>query len=97
MAGVTGTNGKTTTAFLLHHLMKTAWHRAGLLGTILVDDGETVEPARHTTPGSIELAALLGRMKDHGCRGVAMEVSSHGIHQKRVCRASASTPACSPT
>lgn len=84
MAGVTGTNGKTTTAFLLHHLMKTAWHRAGLLGTILVDDGETVEPAKHTTPGSIELTALLGRMKDHGCRGVAMEVSSHGIHQKRV-------------
>ncbi len=84
MAGVTGTNGKTTTAFLLHHLMKSAWHRAGLLGTILVDDGETVEVAKHTTPGSIELAAVLTRMKDHGCRSVAMEVSSHGIHQKRV-------------
>jgi UDP-N-acetylmuramoyl-L-alanyl-D-glutamate--2,6-diaminopimelate ligase len=84
IAGVTGTNGKTTTAFLLHHVMKTAWHRAGLLGTILVDDGETVEAAKHTTPGSIELSALLARMKDNGCRGVAMEVSSHGIHQKRV-------------
>jgi len=60
------------------------WHRAGLLGTILVDDGETVEAAKHTTPGSIELAALLRKMRDHGCRGVAMEVSSHGIHQKRV-------------
>ena len=84
IAGVTGTNGKTTTAFLIHHVMKTTWHRAGLLGTILVDDGETVEPAKHTTPGSIELSALLGRMKDHGCRGVAMEVSSHGIHQKRI-------------
>ncbi len=84
MTGVTGTNGKTTTAFLLHHLMKTAWHRAGLLGTILVDDGETVETAKHTTPGSIELSALLGRMKDNGCRGVALEVSSHGIHQKRI-------------
>lgn len=84
MAGVTGTNGKTTTAYLLHHLMKSAWHRAGLLGTILVDDGETVEPAKHTTPGSIELSAVLTRMRDNGCRGVAMEVSSHGIHQKRV-------------
>ena len=84
MAGVTGTNGKTTTAFLLHHLMKSAWHRAGLLGTILVDDGETVETATHTTPGSFELCALLSRMKDNGCRGVAMEVSSHGIHQKRI-------------
>ncbi|MEO5915916.1 MAG: UDP-N-acetylmuramoyl-L-alanyl-D-glutamate--2,6-diaminopimelate ligase [Luteolibacter sp.] len=84
IAGVTGTNGKTTTAFLLHHIMKTAWHRAGLLGTILVDDGETVETARHTTPGSIELSGLLTRMRDNGCRGVAMEVSSHGIHQKRI-------------
>jgi len=84
MAGVTGTNGKTTTAFLLHHLMKSAWHRSGLLGTILMDDGESVEIAKHTTPGSIELSAVLKRMKDNGCRGVAMEVSSHGIHQKRV-------------
>ncbi len=84
LAGVTGTNGKTTTTFLLHHVMKTAWHRAGLLGTILVDDGETQEIAKHTTPGSIELSAMLGRMLGNGCRGVAMEVSSHGIHQKRV-------------
>jgi UDP-N-acetylmuramoyl-L-alanyl-D-glutamate--2,6-diaminopimelate ligase len=84
MAGITGTNGKTTTAFLLHHLMKSAWHRAGLLGTILVDDGEIMEPAKHTTPGSIELAGVLTRMHDNGCRGVAMEVSSHGIHQKRI-------------
>ncbi|MCX6873891.1 MAG: UDP-N-acetylmuramoyl-L-alanyl-D-glutamate--2,6-diaminopimelate ligase [Verrucomicrobia bacterium] len=84
LVGVTGTNGKTTTAFLLHHLMKAVWHRAGLLGTILVDDGETLEPARHTTPGPLEVCALLARMREHGCRGVAMEVSSHGIHQQRV-------------
>ena len=84
LAGVTGTNGKTTTAFVIHHIMKSAWHRAGLLGTILVDDGESAEPAKHTTPGSIELSELLVRMRDNGCRGVAMEVSSHGIHQHRV-------------
>ena len=84
VAGVTGTNGKTTTAFLIHHLMKSAWHRAGLLGTILVDDGESVETATQTTPGAIALSGLLSRTKDNGCRGVAMEVSSHGIHQKRI-------------
>lgn len=84
IVGVTGTNGKTTTAFLVHHLMKASWHRAGLLGTILVDDGETTSTAKHTTPGSIELSGLLSRMVDNGCRGAAMEVSSHGIHQKRV-------------
>ncbi|MBK1883461.1 UDP-N-acetylmuramoyl-L-alanyl-D-glutamate--2,6-diaminopimelate ligase [Luteolibacter pohnpeiensis] len=83
VAGVTGTNGKTTTTFLIHHIMKAAWHRAGLLGTILTDDGETIDVAKHTTPGSLELSELLGRMRDNGCRGVALEVSSHGIHQKR--------------
>jgi len=84
VVGVTGTNGKTTTSFLLHHIMKAQWHRAGLLGTILVDDGETTEPAHHTTPGSIELSKLITRMADNGCRGLAMEVSSHGIHQHRI-------------
>ncbi len=84
LAGVTGTNGKTTTAFIIHHIMKTEWHRAGLLGTILVDDGETQTVAKHTTPGSIELNGILATFRDNACRGAAMEVSSHGIHQKRV-------------
>lgn len=84
MAGVTGTNGKTTTAFLLHHVMKAAWHRAGLLGTIITDDGETVEAATHTTPDAIVLSRLLANMRDNGCRGAAMEVSSHGVTLKRV-------------
>ncbi len=84
IAGVTGTNGKTTTTFLIHHIMKTVWHRAGLIGTIVTDDGETVEPAKHTTPGSLELSRLLTAMRDNGCRGAAMEVSSHGIHQHRI-------------
>lgn len=84
LGGVTGTNGKTTTVFILHHIMKTQWHRAGMLGTILVDDGETQHPAKHTTPGAIELNETLGTFRDNACRGAAMEVSSHGIHQKRV-------------
>jgi UDP-N-acetylmuramoyl-L-alanyl-D-glutamate--2,6-diaminopimelate ligase len=84
LAGVTGTNGKTTTAFLLHHIMKSVWHRAGLMGTVVFDDGELVEPSSHTTPDAIAQANLLGKMRDNGCRGAAIEVSSHGICQKRV-------------
>ncbi len=83
LAGVTGTNGKTTTTFLIHHIMKSVWHRAGLAGTIITDDGEEVKPAIYTTAGPCETQALLAQMADNGCRGAALEVSSHGIHQSR--------------
>lgn len=84
IVGVTGTNGKTTVAFLVHHLMKSAWHRVGLMGTVITDDGSEQRAADYTTPGAEEVHRMLGKMRDNGCRGVAMEVSSHGLQQERV-------------
>lgn len=84
VAGITGTNGKTTTAFLLHHIMKDSWTRAGLLGTIKNSDGVNERGATLTTASADVIQRQLGQMVENGCRGVAMEVSSHGIHQKRV-------------
>jgi UDP-N-acetylmuramoyl-L-alanyl-D-glutamate--2,6-diaminopimelate ligase len=84
LVGVTGTNGKTTTTYLIHHIMKRHWHRAGVLGTVIVDDGEEAAVASHTTPDPVALQNLLARMVDHGCRGGVLEVSSHGIDQKRI-------------
>jgi UDP-N-acetylmuramoyl-L-alanyl-D-glutamate--2,6-diaminopimelate ligase len=81
---VTGTNGKTTTAFLLHHLLNAAHLRCGLLGTVVYDVGGQVQAATHTTPESLELQQLLATMRDNGCRAVAMEASSHALHQHRV-------------
>ncbi len=83
VAGVTGTNGKTTIAFLLHHLMVASRGRAGLIGTVLYDDGVSQRPASHTTPESVDLQEWLSRMAANGCGGVAMEVSSHALVQHR--------------
>ncbi|MEM9481944.1 MAG: UDP-N-acetylmuramoyl-L-alanyl-D-glutamate--2,6-diaminopimelate ligase [Verrucomicrobiota bacterium] len=84
VAGVTGTNGKTTVAFLLQHILKTAFLRSGLVGTVHYEIGERIEKATHTTPESIDLQRLLAGMVDEGCRSVVMEVSSHALLQKRV-------------
>lgn len=85
VSAVTGTNGKTTTAFLIHHLLNAAHVRCGLLGTISWDTGagKTV-PATHTTPESLELQGLLAQMRDNGCRACSMEASSHALHQHRM-------------
>lgn len=84
LVGITGTNGKTTSAFLIHHLLNAGQMRGGLLGTIFYDLGGEQVPATHTTPESLEIHALLATMRDNGCRSCAMEVSSHAIDQDRV-------------
>ncbi|MEG0024417.1 MAG: UDP-N-acetylmuramoyl-L-alanyl-D-glutamate--2,6-diaminopimelate ligase [Akkermansia sp.] len=84
MIGVTGTNGKTTTTFLIHSLFKKVWQRAGLIGTIFCDDGKWKEESRQTTPGALDLQNMLGKMAENACSGVAMEVSSHALVQERV-------------
>ena len=82
--GVTGTNGKTTSAFLLHAVLEAAGHRAGLIGTIEARVGGQVEAVSHTTPESVDLQRLLARMRDAGDTACAMEVSSHALAQRRV-------------
>ena len=84
LVGVTGTNGKTTVATLLYEMARLRGLRAGLLSTVANYIDGTVVPATHTTPGPIQLNALLRRMADAGCTFVAMEVSSHAAHQHRI-------------
>ena len=84
VCGITGTNGKTTTAFLLHHLLTEATGRCGLIGTVKYDTGLGPEASSHTTPDWIAVQRLLSEMRSNGCRGVAMEVSSHALQQSRV-------------
>jgi UDP-N-acetylmuramoyl-L-alanyl-D-glutamate--2,6-diaminopimelate ligase len=83
LVGVTGTNGKTTIASLLYQLFKKAGYKVGLLSTvkIIVDADEF--KATHTTPDSLTLNYYLDQMVQEGCEFCFMEVSSHGIHQKR--------------
>jgi len=83
LVGVTGTNGKTTIATLLHQLFTKAGYKVGLLSTVKILIGNDAFPATHTTPDSIAINNYLNQMVQAGCSYCFMEVSSHGIAQKR--------------
>ena len=83
LAGITGTNGKTTTTFLIQHICEKAGVRCGLIGTVRYQLGERVLPAARTTPESLDLQELLAQIANAGCRAATMEVSSHALAQDR--------------
>jgi UDP-N-acetylmuramoyl-L-alanyl-D-glutamate--2,6-diaminopimelate ligase len=82
--GITGTNGKTTTAFLVASIFDAANIRCGLLGTVGYRIGDAVQEATHTTPEAPEVQRLLREMVERGCGACAMEVSSHALSLRRV-------------
>ncbi|MCK5796892.1 MAG: UDP-N-acetylmuramoyl-L-alanyl-D-glutamate--2,6-diaminopimelate ligase [Deltaproteobacteria bacterium] len=82
--GITGTNGKTTTAYLLEGMLAAAGHTCGLVGTVAYRYGDRSVPAPFTTPTPVELQTLLGEMVMAGCDHLVMEVSSHGLSLGRV-------------
>lgn len=84
VVGVTGTNGKTTTASLLFNLYSSIGFKCGLLSTIEVKIGDKVLPSTHTTPDAISIQSFMNEMVKNGCTHCFMEVSSHAIDQYRI-------------
>ena len=84
LVGITGTNGKTTCATLLHRLLRELGYHCGLLSTVQNQIDEQVIPSTHTTPDAIRLNALLAEMVRAGCTHACMEVSSHAVAQHRI-------------
>jgi len=82
--GVTGTNGKTTTVFLLDAALRALGHATGLIGTIMVRIGADAYPSTRTTPEATDLAGVFAAMRERGCDACSMEVSSHALHHGRV-------------
>ena len=83
VTGVTGTNGKSTTTWLMRSILQTAGRNAGLLGTLEYFDGRIAEPAVLTTPDSEQIAWYLAQMTRNGVTDCVMEISSHALHQRR--------------
>jgi UDP-N-acetylmuramoyl-L-alanyl-D-glutamate--2,6-diaminopimelate ligase len=81
--GITGTNGKTTTAFIIQHLLNATGSKCGMIGTVVVDDGKSRVSAPLTTPGAVEFSRSLYRMVHNGCDSVVAELSSHALDQGR--------------
>ena len=84
MIGVTGTNGKTTTTYLCKALLEGIGRRVGLIGTVGYQIGQETLPAPHTTPGALDLQALLAKMLEGGLTAAVMEVSSHALALDRI-------------
>ena len=84
ITGVTGTNGKSTVAQLLQFYFRKQSKKCGLLGTIEYDLGDRTLPAHRTTPESVDIFSMLAEMIKSDCKEAVMEVSSHGIDQKRI-------------
>ena len=82
--GITGTKGKTTTAYMVHSILESAGHKAGVMGTIGVLIGDEVTALENTTPASYEVQKHLRRMADAGCEYCVMEASSIGLKDQRV-------------
>ncbi len=84
LVGVTGTNGKTTTATLLYDMMMAMGHRAGLISTVVYRIGDQKITSTHTTPDAIRLNSMMRHMVQEGCEYCFMEVSSHSVVQHRI-------------
>ena len=84
LIGITGTNGKTTTTYLMESILKRAGYKVGVIGTINYRYGQKVVPALNTTPESLDLQRILWEMSREGISHVIMEVSSHGLDLDRV-------------
>jgi len=84
LVGVTGTNGKTTTTYLIDAALRAAGHKVGLLGTVQYRIGDRLADATRTTPESSDLQSLLREMVDAGCSHAVLEVSSHSLELQRV-------------